>query len=160
MALKSVALLAAALFITGSAAFSQVPAPACDRACLNCFVDQYLAALVAKNAMQLPLAPNARYTENGVELILDSGIWDIENKLLDHKLCFADPQHGQVRFFGTIEGHGHPSILGISLKIENRRISEMEAIVIRSTARGSFSDIEGMEKGPTRSSSSTRIAAH
>lgn len=145
MALK-LSTTAAVLFLTGSAAFSQVPS--CDRAWLNGFVDQYLAALVANNAKQLPLAPNARYTENGVELALDDGIWGIENKLLGHKLYFADPQRGQVGFFGTIDGHGHPSILGIRLKIENRLISEMEAIVIRSTARGSFSDIAGMVDRP------------
>ncbi len=108
MALK-LSTTAAVLFLTGSAAFSQVPT--CDRAWLNGFVDQYLAALVAKNAKQLPLAPNARYTENGVELALDDGIWGIENKLLGHKLYFADPQRGQVGFFGTItwnDGTVHP----------------------------------------------------
>ena len=67
MALKFVSITAAALFLTGPAAFSQTPA-ACDRACLNGFVDQYLAALVAKNAKQLPLAPNAR--SNSFLLIL------------------------------------------------------------------------------------------
>jgi hypothetical protein len=41
-----------------------------------------------------------------------------------------------------------PSNLGIQLKIENRRISEMEAIAIRSTARGSFSDAAGMQERP------------
>jgi len=39
--------------------------PACDRACLEGFVDQYLAALVASDPSKLPLARNARYTENG-----------------------------------------------------------------------------------------------
>lgn len=29
-----------------------------------------------------------------------------------YKLYFADPQAGQVGFFGTIEEHGHPVILG------------------------------------------------
>jgi ribosomal protein S27AE len=47
-----------------------------------------------------------------------------------------------------VEAHGHASIVGIRLKIENQRISEMEAIVIRSTARGSFSDIKGMVDRP------------
>jgi hypothetical protein len=37
----------------------------CDRACLEGFVDQYLAALVAQDPSKLPLAKNARYTENG-----------------------------------------------------------------------------------------------
>lgn len=155
MALRTIVLTAAALFLTGSAAFSQTPPASCDRACLNVFVDQYLAALAAKNSKQLPLAPDVRYTENGVELALDDGIWGLENKLLDYRLYFADPQRGQVGFFGTIEAHGHPSILGIRLKIENRLIREMEAIVIRSTARGSFSDIAGMVDRPLLTQSLT-----
>jgi hypothetical protein len=32
------------------------------------------------------------------------------------KLYFADPQAGQEGFFGTIEEHGHPVILGLRLK--------------------------------------------
>jgi len=141
-------LIAAAACLASPAANAQSAAAACDRACLNGFVDQYLAALVAKDAKSLPLAPGARYTENGVELELNDGIWGIENKLLGYRLDFADPRSGQVGTFVTIEGHGHPSILGIRLKIDNRRISEMEAIVIRSTARGSFSDVAGMKDRP------------
>jgi len=37
---------------------------ACDRACLEGSVDQYLAALAAGDPGKLPLAKNARYTEN------------------------------------------------------------------------------------------------
>jgi hypothetical protein len=46
----------------------------CDRACLEGFVDQYLAALVAQDPAKLPLAKNARYTESGQELKLGDGI--------------------------------------------------------------------------------------
>ena len=147
--MKSVlVVIAAALCFVAPSASAQNAAPACDRACLNGFVDQYLAALVAKDAKRLPLAPGARYTENGVELELTDGIWGIENKLLGYRLDFADPRSGNVGAFVTLEGHGHPGILGIRLKIDNRRISEMEAIVIRSTSRGSFSDVKGMIDRP------------
>ena len=89
--MKSVlVVIAAALCITAPSAVAQNAAAACDRACLNSFVDQYLAALVAKDAKRLPLAPGARYTENGVELELTDGIWGIENKLLGYRLDFAD----------------------------------------------------------------------
>jgi hypothetical protein len=60
--------------------------------------------------------------------------------MLGYKLYFADPKNGQAGFYGTLEEHGHPAILGLRLKIENRRISEIEALVIGSTERGSFSD--------------------
>ena len=130
------------------AAMAQTPAAACDRACLNGFVDQYLAALVARDAARLPLATGVRYTENGVELELTDGIWGIQNKLLGYRVDFADPRSGNVGAFVTLEGHGHPGILGIRLKVGNRRISEMEAMIIRSTARGSFSDVAGMQDRP------------
>lgn len=65
-----------------------------------------------------------------------------------YKLYFADPKSGQVGFYGTLEEHGHPAILGLRLRIENRRIGEMEAIVIRSTARGSFSSPQDLRDQP------------
>jgi hypothetical protein len=65
-----------ALFVVGMALApgSAIAAEACDRACLEGFVDQYLAALVAQDPAKLPLAKNARYTESGQELKLGDGI--------------------------------------------------------------------------------------
>lgn len=57
-----------------TAAMGAADAP-CDRACLNGFVDQYLAALVAHDPSRLPLTKTARYTENGQTLQLGDGIW-------------------------------------------------------------------------------------
>jgi hypothetical protein len=51
----------------------------CDRACLEGFVDQYLAALASHNASQLQLAENARYNENGRKQIIMPHI-KVENK--------------------------------------------------------------------------------
>jgi hypothetical protein len=56
---------------------AQAAEPSCDRACLEGFVDQYLAALVAQDPSRLPLAKNARYTENGQELKLGDGMWGL-----------------------------------------------------------------------------------
>jgi len=98
-------------------------ADVCDRGCLEGFVDQYLAALVSSDPSKLPLAKNARYTENGQELKLGDGMWGPTVKLGTYKLYFADPQGGQVGFFGTIEEHGHPVILGLRLKIDGNKRS-------------------------------------
>jgi hypothetical protein len=43
---------------------------------------------------------------------------------------------------------GHPAILGLRLKIENRKIGEMETIIIRSTSRGSFSSPQDLRDQP------------
>ena len=120
----------------------------CDRACLEGFVNLYLDALVAKDPSRLPLTPDARYTENGIELKLGDGMWGPVIELGDYKFYFADPRAGQVGFFGSLKEHGHPAELGLRLKVVNRRISEMEAFVIRSTARGTFSAIDQLKVSP------------
>jgi hypothetical protein len=112
----------------------------CDRACLEGFVDQYLSALVAQDPSKLPLAKNALYTENGQELKLGDGMWGPTVTLGNYRLYFADPQAGQVGFFGTIEEHCHPVILGLRLKIDtSKKIGEMEVLALRKTS-GVFSE--------------------
>jgi hypothetical protein len=138
--------IAGLLLIAGRLA-SAADAP-CDRACLKGFVDQYLAALVAHDPSKLPVTATARYTENGQTLKLGDGMWGPVIAMGTYKLYFADPKAGQTGFFGNLEEHGHPAILGLRLKIENRKISEMETIVIRSTARGSFSSPQDLKDQP------------
>jgi len=104
----------------------------CDRACLEGFVNQYLAAVVAHDPSRLPLTKNVRYTENGVALKLGDGMWGVAEALGTYKLYFADPKGGQVGFMGVVIEHGHPQIVALRLKVENRMISEVEAIIARS----------------------------
>ena len=73
--------------MTGSA-FAQ---DTCDRACLQGFVDQYLKAIVAHDPSRLPLARNARYTENGQTLKMNDGMWRVATAVGDKNLYFADP---------------------------------------------------------------------
>lgn len=120
----------------------------CDRGCLEGYVNLYLDALVAKDPARLPLAPGARYTENGIKLELGDGMWGPAIELGDYKFYFADPRAGQVGFFGSLQEHGHPAMLGLRLKVVDRRISEMEAFIIRSTARGTFSAIDKLRVAP------------
>ena len=130
----------------------------CDRACLEGFVNQYPDALAAHDPARLLLATNARYTENGQTLKLDDGMWGPKVTLGTYKLYFADPKAGQVGFMGVVEENGHPQILALRLRVEGRKIAEMEAIVARSTpglarpqdrdklARIANSYFEGLEK--------------
>ena len=143
--------LAGALLLLGCISIAHAQSrqeDVCDRACLEGFVNVYLDALVAKDPSRLPLTPDARYTENGIELKLGDGMWGPVIELGDYKFYFADPQAGQVGFFGSLKEHGHPAELGLRLKVVNRRISEIEAFVIRSTARGTFSAIDKLKIAP------------
>jgi hypothetical protein len=58
-----------------TAAAESFAASDCDRQCLYGFVDQYMAALVAKDPARLPWAAHAKFTENNVELPIGYGLW-------------------------------------------------------------------------------------
>jgi hypothetical protein len=52
-------------FIAGAALHAQsAKSAACDRVCLEGFVNQYLDAMVARNPYGLPLASKVKFTEN------------------------------------------------------------------------------------------------
>jgi len=111
---------------------SGAAAPAtCDRACLEGLVNQYLEAMLARNPFSLPLAPKIRFTENDQVLKLGEGLWLTASGPGSYKLYVADPQAGQVAFLGTMRENGTPIALAVRLKVENRRIGEVETLIIR-----------------------------
>jgi hypothetical protein len=123
----------------------------CDRKCLESFVNRYLEAMVAHNAAMAPFAKNARYTENAAEISLadiSEGIWTNAIGLSDYRFYVADPENGQVAFVGLIrtkeEKDGKtireekPVLLSMRLKVENKKITEAEAIVVESTMGQGF----------------------
>jgi hypothetical protein len=138
----------AAPSVRTAAAGSDRSSSACDRACLNGFVDQYLAALVARDPSRLPLSKNVEYTENGQLLKLGDGMWGVANGLGDYKLYADDPQAGQVMFMGVIKENDHPQITALRLKIEKGRISEIEAIIARSGGPNTPGKPEGLVDKP------------
>jgi hypothetical protein len=112
-----------------------VPAAAqgrCDRACLEGIAEQYLDALVAKDPKKLPLAGNVRYTENGQRLQLGDGFWNSVTGRGTYKLHVADATAGQIVTFTTMREAGAPMIIALRLKVDNRRISEVETLVAHS----------------------------
>lgn len=140
------------LLISGGSCTTETDTPAgivanapCDRVCLEGFVDEYLSALTAHKATQLPLAEKARYTENGQELKMDDGMWQVATAIGDKKLYFADVPSGQVGFRGVVEENGREQIIMVRLKIANQKISEIEALVLRG---GSFTNPDGLVDHP------------
>ena len=129
--------LAAMFAVTGSAA---VP---CDRGCLEGMVNQYLDAMLARNPFSLPLAAKIKFTENDQVLKLGEGLWVTASGPGTYKLFAADPQAGEVGFIGTMRENGLPIALSMRLKVENRRISEVETVVLRDD---SVKAIEAMGK--------------
>src|SRR5580698_2404395 len=103
----------------------------CDRACLNAFLDQVIAAMVAHDSSSLPLARDVKYTENGQLLKIGEGFWGTASGSPTYKIYADDPQAGQAMFLGVEPENGAPVIVALRLKVELHRISEIEALVAR-----------------------------
>jgi hypothetical protein len=111
------------------------PAPAksgdCDRACLNGFVEQYMAAVAAHDPSKLPTTANVRYSENNVEMKLGEGLWQTSDGWGSYKVYTDDPQAGQVGFLGVANEDGHLSCFAARLKVVGHKVTEIEVIAAR-----------------------------
>jgi hypothetical protein len=112
-------------------------AGACDRDCLNGFVDQYLDALVKHDPKLVPLTKNVKFTENGQRLDPGDGLWRSMAAKGSYRLFVTDTQTGEVAFLGTIREQGRNAgeqvgvVIGLRLKVVNRQIPEVETLVVR-----------------------------
>ena len=124
-------LAAVAAMAFGGGGAQAATSSACGRTCLEGFVDEYLTALIAHDPARLPLAPHARFTENGQTLELGDGLWGTVEANEGYRLDFADPQTGEVGAFVTVKESGKHQILGLRLKVAGGRIAEIETLVVR-----------------------------
>lgn len=142
---------AAVLLITAMSATGAPPASGrdasvtaratCDRACLDGFVDGYLDALAKNDPTRLSLTPTVKFTEDGQRLNPGDGLWNTATGRGSYTFYMEDVHAGQVGFFGTMREAGEPIVVALRLKIENRKIAEIETIVIRNKG-----DAENLEK--------------
>src|SRR5689334_8089542 len=75
---------------------------ACDRACLEGFVDQYMDALIAHDPHKLPMTARVKNTEDGVRLDPGDGFWRTALAKGSYRLFVTDTEAGQVTFMGTM----------------------------------------------------------
>ena len=121
---------------------SRVP-DALSRAQLYAVADTFLDALVARDASRVAWADHVTYTENNVQIRVGDGLWNtVTARRANYDLKCADPQTGQVSWFGVIEERGHPAVMGLRLAIVGGRITEAEAIVCREMEFGPFPHID------------------
>ena len=117
------------------------PLPAkCDKQCLTSLVDRYIAAVVAHDPAQLPLATNVRFTEMGQEMPLGDGLWFTASEAGRYRHYYPDPISNQVGFMATMKENGRPVMLGGRLRVQRGRISEIETVLYRSGAGPSWND--------------------
>jgi hypothetical protein len=117
----------------------------CDRACLEGLMEKYLTALQAHDPHALPLAANARYTENSVTLRLGDGFWqtiDAGSVSTSTRLVISDPTTSQVAYYGRATENHHSVLFGVRLKQSAGSLTEIESLVVRQSSGifGNFND--------------------
>jgi hypothetical protein len=108
-------------------------------------MDQYLAAVAARDPKRLPLSKDVKYTENNQVLEVGDGFWKTAQGVGRYKHFFADPEFGQVAFMGTMMEAGAPLLYSARLRIELGRITEIETILFK-PGGGGPNNIAAMEK--------------
>jgi hypothetical protein len=116
----------------------------CNRACLEGLVDQYLAAVVAHDPKRLPLAADVKYTENDQVMDVGDGFWGTATAVGGYKHCFSDPVTEQIGCMVTMHEGEHGLIMGMRLRVQLGRITEIETTYYRQGGGGP-SNIAGLD---------------
>src|SRR5262245_3035952 len=132
------------LTVAGPVAFAQAPRPAppCDRACLEGYIDRYLDAMLANEVNPKLFARDVKFTENGVRLPLgNEGLWFGMSGKGKYKFYVPDIETQQVAFIGTVientrnrgvnNGEGDMVAIALRLKIVDGVIAEVEQLAVR-----------------------------
>lgn len=115
----------------GSAMGGSGNAGGCTRELLTATIDAYFEALAAHDPSTLPLAANARFTENGEAMDLgDGGLWETAGAVvhthsaLDTEICSSATQ--------AVVPDGNTNIpVALRLKLVNQELTEIEMIAVR-----------------------------
>ena len=135
-------LAAAALALAAVAGLDAAPAAAqarrlppnlgtgdCDRACLQGLAEQFIAAVIAHDPSKVPLAKNARYSENSIPLPIPDGFWKNATGVRPYRLYIADPEWGVIGFYARMYENGAPVLVSTRLQVYGHQITEIETVV-------------------------------
>ena len=127
----------------------------CDRACLKTMLDQYLTAVTKHDPSAAPLFIGFRQTENAVVVKLGSGAWKSVTALGKVQRRYIDAVSGQAGYFGIVEEGATPAIVGLRVRVENKKITEAEWIISRrgdpglnGPAGGNVFDVDNLIANP------------
>ena len=127
----------------------------CDRRCLLRTLTTYTEALTDSDLSRLPLATGVRATSNGVMTQLGkSAPWGVGRRL-PYRQTFVDPVTGAAVFYGILTTATRPGpdaaatparwwFYVARLKVQGRRITEVEEIAYEKPAGGFGADPAGL----------------
>jgi hypothetical protein len=159
-------ILLVTITVAAAPARADAQAQRCNRACLIGFISQYVGALVARDASKLPLAPDVKFTEDTKVMKVGEGLWQTASGLQGYRQDIIDVRQGVAGSYLVLEEKGSPVELVLRLRIVNRRITEIETVVVRSAAEGMIFAVDQLKAAnpammlrPAPSSLNTREAA-
>jgi hypothetical protein len=99
---------------------------------------RYLNAMVAHDPSVLPVAPTVKFTEDTVQMKLGEGAWKTVTKLRPYRVDFIDVQQGVAAVHAVVEENGAPVLFAARLKVVDRRLTEIETMVVRNREEGAL----------------------
>jgi hypothetical protein len=108
----------------------------CDRACLRTMLDQYMSAVVKHDPAAAPLVVGFRQTENAINTRPGQGVWKSVTGLGKVQRRYLDPVSGQAGYYGTVEEGSETAIVTVRVKVENRKLTEAEWMLVRANDPG------------------------
>jgi hypothetical protein len=130
----------AALFSLVAAPAAFAAQPACDRACLEGYVERYFDAVIANDPKLVPISPNVKFTEDGQRLLIGDGLWNTAKAKGKYRLFVTDVPAQQVAVLATIqEDHREAdkfngALIALRLRVAAGQITEIEQMVVRSAS--------------------------
>ena len=128
------AIAAIALMAAADPAVAQTTA--CDRQCLAGMMTAFLDAVVAHDPKAAPLAANVRFTEDTATMAVGEGVWKTATKRRPYRVDFLDVAQGVAAVHTVLEENGTPVLFAARLKVVDRRITEIETMVVRNRQEG------------------------
>ena len=120
----------------------------CDRECLGDLVTQYLKDMIGHNPAALLVAPNVRFTENGEVMKLGDGLWRTASGLGTYRQDILDVAgHTAATQAVVLEDGDKPVLFALRLKERDRKIDEIETMVVPHDKSSLIFDPAGYQKG-------------
>jgi hypothetical protein len=86
-------------------------------------------------------------SENNVMLPVGDGLWGTLTKLGSYQLKMADPDTGEVGYFGAVDENGAVSPFALRLKVAQKQVVEVEMLVRRKADEANYmADPEFIDK--------------
>lgn len=133
-----------ALAILGLLVLPAAPAAAadCDRACLGGLITQYVDALVERDPSKLPLAPDARVTEDSQDVKLGEGIWKTVTGKGGFRHDYLDTTKQIAATHVLLFEDKNQILYSVLLHVKDRRIAGIETLVQRVTPDSRYQPTE------------------